>query len=84
MAINTRPQTIRQASRSALATSCAAALARSHSIRRHVGALTVHLPKCHPCRSGCIVVFVEDAAQTLVSMDVDSGDLTGDRRRQWS
>jgi hypothetical protein len=42
--------------------------------------------KCHPCRSGGMMVFVEDAAQSWVSTDVEAGDLgmIGDRFWQWS
>jgi hypothetical protein len=42
--------------------------------------------KCHPCRSGGVVVLVEDAAQLWVSADVEPGDLgwVGDRLWQWS
>jgi hypothetical protein len=41
--------------------------------------------KCRPCRSGGMVIFVEDAAQPLASVDVETGDLglIGDGRRQW-
>jgi hypothetical protein len=47
---------------------------------------SLRLPKCHPCRSsGGVVVLVEDAAQSLASVDVETGDLglAGDRLWQW-
>jgi len=35
---------------------------------------TLRVPKCHPCRSSDLVVFVEDA-ETALSADGDSEDL---------
>ncbi|MFL6123954.1 hypothetical protein, partial [Actinophytocola sp.] len=39
--------------------------------------------KCRPCRSGGVVVFVEDAAQSLVSADVELGDCCLIGGRMW-
>jgi hypothetical protein len=41
--------------------------------------------KCHPCWSGRMVVFVEDAAEPWASADIETVDLGlfGERRRQW-
>ena len=33
----------------------------------------VSLPKCHPCRLCGVLVLVEDAAEAVVSADVEAG-----------
>jgi hypothetical protein len=62
------------------------ARSRRHGAQPDDGRQRCACRKCHPRRSSGMVVLVENAAQTRMSADVETGDLvlTGDRRWQRS